>query len=216
MLDIPTATTTTKGAKSGTRTPEQREKFLARQPTGQYEPTTAGGDVTAGTTSLGETAPTAYDQTTPYEYGGQGWNDPVAQGVMQNYYASTPGYSADTYGQLKGMAEAGSGPGVQYNTPLDPSTWGTVYRGPDYDKMIEDYKAAGGTYYNQFTPAQQAGVPYIAATGEAAPVMNMQTGVAETPTFGPTGKVTGQTPTSATTSGSYHAVEPEILNKMWR
>jgi hypothetical protein len=176
-------------------------------PTAKPKPagTTSLGDAPAGTP--GGSSSTALPQTTPYEYAGQGWNDPVAQQVMQNYYASTPGYSAGTYDQLRGMAEAGSTPGVQYNTPLDPSTWGTVYKGPDYDRLAQEYKAAGGTYYGSQTPAQQAGAPYYAATGEPAPVMNMATGMAENP-------LTKQPMSGG--SGSSHTLSPDILSKMWR
>lgn len=204
MLNIPTAKANVQARRTAQPAPETGGFGLGTQPASATPMSSAG----PGMTSLDATAPTAYAGTTPYEYGGQGWNDPVAQQVTQNYFASTPGYSADTYNQLKGMAEAGSTPGVQYNTPLDPSTWGTVYRGPDYDKLAQDYTAAGGTYYNQFTPAQQAGVPYYAATGEAAPVMNMQTGVAENP-------LTGQ-PMNTTGTGSFHTLQPDVMNRMWR
>src|SRR5258705_13487815 len=120
------------------------------------------------------------------------------------------------YDQNMNTAQAyNDNPGVLH-TPLDPASWGTTYKGQDYTDIIDKYKAAGGTYFNQFTPAQQAGVPYYAATGEAAPVMNMQTGVAETPTFDATGKVTGQLPTSTTGTGSFHTLQPDVMNKMWR
>jgi hypothetical protein len=150
----------------------------------------------------------------PYEYAGQGWNDPVAQDVMKEYW-SKPGYEP-LYEQNMNIAQTyNDTPGVLHS-PLDPASWGTTYRGQDYADIGEKYKQAGGTYFDQFSPAQQAGVPYYAATGQPAPVMNMQTGVAETPNFDALGKITGQTPATAATSGSYHVLPPDVINKMWR
>lgn len=201
MLDIPTA-----------QANRQARRTAAQPMTTQAGPT-------AGGTSLGAAPTTALSQTTPYEYGGQGWNDPVAQSVMKDYF-STPqwdtGSGPGMYEQNMNIAQAyNETPGVLH-TPLDPASWGTTYKGQDYADITDKYKAAGGTYFDQFTPAQQAGVPYYAATGEPAPVMNMQTGVAETPVLNSTGLVTGQTPAQVRGSGSLHTLAPEVISKMWR
>jgi len=214
MLNIPTAT---KGARAGTRTPEQRQQFLTNK-AGQ----TPGGtsltpqsEAGPGMTSMAATPPTALSQTTPYEYAGHGSQDPIARQVMQDYW-SGPGWKG-AYDTNVFLADAyDKAGGASFNSPLSPASWGTVYKGQDYADIADKYKAAGGTYFNQFTPAQQAGVPYNAATGEAAPVMNMQTGVAEVPTFDASGKITGHTPTSTAASGSFHTVQPQVMNRMWR
>lgn len=203
MLDIPTA----RAARRPATAP-------AAQPAAQSE------SLMAGSTSLAPGAPTAQSQTAPYEYAGQGWNDPVAQSVMKDYFSGpqwNTGSAPGMYEQNMNIAQTyNDTPGVLHSS-LDPASWGTTFRGQDYTDIAEKYKQAGGTYFNQFTPAQQAGVPYYAATGEPAPIMNMQTGVAETPTFGAMGQVTGQTPAmNIGGSGSYHAVDPAIISRMWR
>lgn len=197
MLDIPTA---------------RANRQAARQ---QPAPVATGApDMTAGTTSMAPAPPTAQSQTTPYEYAGHGSQDPIAQQVMKDYWS--PDKWGSTYDTNLYLANAYDKSGGNFNSPLDPSTWGTVFRGQDYTDIGEKYKAAGGTYFNQFTPAQQAGVPYMAATGEPAPVMNMATGVAETPVMSAGGQITGQTPTAMGGSGSYHTLDPNILSRMWR
>jgi hypothetical protein len=200
MLDISTA----KGTRAGTRTPEQRQKYLARQETKATTPAAASAEP-AGGVSLPE-QPAAFTPE-PYEYAGQGWNDPIAQQVTKEYYANQPG----AYERLQGMT--GSAPGTVYNSPLSPESWGSVYRGQDFTDLGEKYKAAGGTYYNQFDPkiteANARGLPYNTATGESLPVMNMQTGI-------PQNALTGQPVSTGPASGSYHGVSPDILSRMWR
>jgi hypothetical protein len=134
---------------------------------------------------------------------------------MKDTYYSKPGWEP-AYDTMVYLSDAYDEAGGNFKSTFDPGNWGTVFRGQEMTDVADAYKAAGGTYYNQFTPAQNAGVPYNAATGEAAPVMNMQTGVPETPQFDATGKVIGQTPTPVGGSGSSHSLSPDVINKMWR
>lgn len=212
MLDIPTARANRQARRAAQPAVQMGAGSAVGEPTPAATPT-------EGATSVAATPPTALSQTTPYEYAGHGSQDPIARQVMKDYW-STPmwgGPGGTTYDTNAYLADAyDKAAGANFNSPLNPSTWGTVFKGQDYADIAEKYKAAGGTYFDQFTPAQQAGVPYNAATGEATPVMNMQTGVPETPTFGPTGKVTGQTPTPVGGTGSYNTLGPDVINKMWR
>src|SRR5258708_4166405 len=220
MLDIPTARTNLQARRTARQTaaPETGSFGLGTQPASS-SPLTPQLTAGPGMTSIPEAPPTALSQTTPYEYGGQGWNDPVAQSVMKDYFSTAKwdtGSAPGMYDQSMNIAQAyNDKPGVLHS-PLDPASWGTTYRGQEYTDIADKYKAAGGTYFNQFTPAQQAGVPYYAATGQPAPVMNMQRGVAETPTVSPTGKVRGQTPTPVGGTGSYNTLAPDVVNRMWR
>ena len=214
MLNIPTATT--KGPRAGTRTPEQREKFLANKAAKEASgglvahPTSADPlGAGPGMTSLDAAPPTAYSKTTPYQYSSTPWEDPVAQSVMKSWYEDpAQGLGTGFYDRELATARTyNDQPGV-YNSQLSPARFSPEQK--------EAYINQGGTYYNQFTPAQNAGVPYVTATGEPAPVMNLQTGVAETPIFDASGKITGQLPTSTVGSGSFHTLQPEVMNKMWR
>lgn len=174
---------------------------------------------TAGVTSMTPAPMTALSKTTPYEYANTPWNDPVAQSTMKSWYedpshgfagvnAWNPGGGTGFFERSLANAKAyDASPGV-YHSEIDPARF--------TPEQKESYIGGGGTYYDQFTPAQQSGLPYFAATGEAAPVMNMATGVAETPTFGAGGKVTGQTPATVGGTGSFHTLAPEVLSKMWR
>src|SRR6267142_6587997 len=138
MLDIPTA----KGARAGTRTPEQREQFGTRTPEQrerylgrQAAPTTGMTPQTAappGATSLAEAPPTALSQTTPYAYSAQPWNDPVAQSTMKSWYEdpthgfagvnrSNPGGGTGFFKRSLANAQAyDKNPGV-YHSEIDPA-----------------------------------------------------------------------------------------------
>jgi hypothetical protein len=102
----------------------------------------------------------------PYEYAGHGSQDPIARQVMKDYW-STPmwgGSKSTVYDQNVWLADAYDKAGFGgFVSPLNPANWGGAFRGQDYADIADKYRAAGGTYYNQFTPAQQA-------AGQPAPV----------------------------------------------
>lgn len=207
MLDIPTARTNVQARRTARQpaAPDATGFGLATQPASS---TPTGGP---GMTSLTPTAPTASQQTTPYQYASSPWNDPVAQSTMKSWYEDPAhgfadenqwnpgggtGYFERSLANAKTYDEV---PGV-YHSEISPERFNPEQK--------EAYIAGGGTYYNQFSPAQNAGVPYYAATGEAAPVMNMQTGVAENPLTGAAMNTAGM--------GSFHTLQPDVINKMWR
>lgn len=203
MLNIPTAQ-----ANRQTR----RAAPTAAAPTDQsVMPGTPQSAEVPGATSLTPTAPTALSQTTPYEYANTPWNDPVAQSTMKSWYENpahgftqesqwNPGGGTGFYERSLANAKAyDTTPGV-YHSEIDPARF--------TPEQKEAYIAGGGTYYGSQTPAQAAGVPYFAATGEPAPVMNMATGVAENP-------LTKQ-PMQVGGTGSFNTLAPDVINRMWR
>jgi hypothetical protein len=240
MLDIPTATTT-KGARAGTRTPEQRERFLARQPTGAWEPSTtpeaasSGSMSGPGMTSL-EAQPTTPTTTavSPWQeqYGATaekqatGWKDPIAQQVSKDYYQQQYG-NLDEYNRL--MTDAPryeSGKYGGYLSPLDPMGMGNPELQYNYIKAggqafspgeIENNLAItghSGELSNYVPEASQA-----ANTGMALPG---QPYIAGTGMAAPVMNMTTGIPENPNTglpmvsTGSSHTLSPDVINKMWR
>jgi len=214
MLDIPTA----KGARAGTRTPEQRERYLGRQATKTTQPESMGG--VPGATSLPEqpapyTGPAVSDWASQYgataDRQASGWQDPIAAEVGRKYFGgiqATGGGGGNLYDKYVNEADTySSGKYGGYMSPLDPMKWGSGGYGFE-PQMKADYIAAGGKAFEQAPTAPGMalpGQPYNAATGMAAPVMSA-TGVPVNPN---TGQFAGSV-------GSSHTLNPNIINRMWR
>lgn len=198
MLDIPTATT---GAKAGTRTPEQRQKFLSRQPTGAYAPPEEGGlgtqpgssSLTAqgpGMTSLNTSATST--STNPW----MGYNE---------YFAGTP-EALDT------TAPPGEDPqkyANQYNEykaglPLIYQDLINYGIGPE--------QVASGQVNNILRGNMKEQIPTDPA--QAMAIYGSTRNAAVGAPGGPTragGPLSGGIGT-----GSQHSIAPEVMNRMWR
>lgn len=229
MLDIPTA----KAKLPQVRANRQARRAVEPMTT---QPTTGLSELGAGTTSLAPGAPTApaTPVVSPWneQYGATaekqatGWKDPIAQQVSKDFYQQRYG-NLDEYNRLLNTAPTyESGKFGGYLSPLDPMGMGNPELQYNYIKAggqafspgeIENNLAITGhsdelsNYVPEGSQTANSGMalpgqPYIAATGMAAPVMNMTTGVPQNPN-------TGQPMVG---SGSLHTLAPEVISKMWR
>src|SRR5258705_5212744 len=132
MLDIPTAKAKAQPVQARRAAPSTTGSVTDSLTAEPADASMGGGATLAA-------QPTAVTPQ-PYEYAGQGWNDPVAQSVMKDYFSGpqwNTGSAPGMYEQNMNIAQAyNDNPGVLHS-PLDPASWGTTFRGQEYADIAD-------------------------------------------------------------------------------
>jgi hypothetical protein len=200
MLDIPTATT--RGPRAGTRTPEQRERFLANKAAKEASGASVANPGGPGMTSL-DTAPKTENPWMSYnEYYA---DNPEAQ--KYSMYHPSAGYVEDPSRWVGGV---------------DPYSYGM-----EYNKYKEGLPLVYQDLINYGVSPESVASGQVHSLARGTTTEKIPTDPAEAMSiYGSTRNAAVGAPGGPTTasgplpgnvgSGSYHTIAPEVMNRMWR